>query len=819
VSAVWLAVRTQLKSGWKGTLALLLLVGFGGGVTLVALSGARRADNGLARFVTFSRSADAGIGIVSPTLGGTGVDAGEDAYRRVYDLPEVSWAGRIVQLLAALPDRDDPSTWHITLGVASVDGDMESTFGRPIVVSGRLPRGDQRDEVAINEELAARHRLRVGSTLPVGVYSHSQFDDVGNGRPLHPEGLIRNMTVVGIVRYPPDLLPVVLSRDDLAANHSILWLTPAFWRDVGPDAAAYGVVAAVRLRDGADDVPKLRASAERIFGENAFVESEPMIGFNTEGVAGVRKATHLEALSLAGFGLLTAIATILLLWQALRRQLAADESDAPTLRALGLTDQQLIWIAAACTASIALVGTLLAIGLTFALSPLVPIGVSRRTELDHGVWVDWLILGPGAAILASLVVLGGAMAGWRAARAARTGGAALDRAADPSRLSRLIESSSLPVSAATGVRMALVRGRGRRAIPVTSLLIGAAVGLAGVTAALTFGASLRRVVTTPTRYGVTADAQVGNYADRLNAERGQTLLENNPDVASFAGETTDSATLDGQETPIIVRFKQQGSLPFAMIEGASPSSKDEIALGLNTARRLGKKVGDTVVAEHPVLREPVTLRVVGIVVLNSQSGLGIEPGGGAALDSSSAGPGTIFPSGYLIRFKPGVDHDAAAERLRAQFFDSTVYPVIPPTVIGNYSRVSYLPGILAGVLIILALGVLVHGLITVVRRRRHELAILKAVGFTGHQVLISTGWEATAISTIALVVGIPLGVMAGRLAWRLTARSLGVTTGLRLPWVGLVIVVMMTVLVVNLAAAGPGIQARRIRTADALRTE
>jgi ABC-type lipoprotein release transport system permease subunit len=818
VTAVWLAVRTQLKAGWKGTLALLLLVGFGGGVTLAALSGARRADNGLARFVAFSRTADAGVGIVSPTLGGTDVDAGEEEYRRVSDLPEVSWAGRIVQLLAGVPDHYYSTRWHVTLGVASVDGDMESTLGRPIVVSGRLPRGDQRDEVAINEELAARRSLHVGSTMQLGVYSHSQFDEVGNGRPLHPEGLIRNMTVVGIVRYPPDLLPVVLSRDDLAADHSIVWLTPAFWRDVGPDAAAYGVVASVRLRNGTDDLPKLRESARRIFGRDAFVETEPMIGYNIEGVAGVRKATHLEALSLAGFGLLTAIATVLLLWQALRRQLAADESDAPTLRALGMTDQQLIWIAAACTALIALVGTLLAIGLTFVLSPLVPIGVSRRTELDHGIWVDWLILGPGAAILAALVVLGGVMAGWRAARAAR-GGGVLDRASDPSRLSRLIEASSLPVSAATGVRMALVRGRGRRAIPVTSLLVGAAVGLAGVTAALTFGSSLRRVVSTPARYGVTADAQVGNYADHVNADRGRTLLEDNPDVAAFAGETTSSAVLDGQDTPIIVRFKEEGNLPFAVIEGASPTKANEIALGLNTARRLGKQVGDTIVAEHPLLSEPVSLRVVGIVVLNSQSGLWIEPGGGAALDSSSARTDDIFPNGYLVRFKEGVDHDAAAERLRAQFFDSTVYPAIPPTVIGNYSRVSYLPGILAGVLIILALGVLVHGLITVVRRRRHELAILKAVGFTKQQVLISTGWEATAISLIALVVGIPLGMMAGRLAWRLTARSLGVTAGLRLPWIALVIVVMTTVLVVNLAAAGPGMQARRIRTADALRTE
>ena len=450
-----------------------------------------------------------------------------------------------------------------------------------------------------------------------------------------------------------------------------------------------------------------------------------------------------------------------------------------------------------------------------------PIGVSRRTEVDHGVWTDWLILGPGAVMLLALVVLGGVFAGWRAARAATARGADLARASDPSRVSRLIEASSLPVSAATGVRMALVRGRGRHAIPVTSLLVGAAVGLAGVTAALTFGASLRRVVTTPSRYGVTADAQVGNYADRDNAERGRRLLEGNPDVAAFAGETTvsDAATVDGVEVPVIVRFEGKGNVPFAVIAGKSPTRSDEIALGLNTARQLGKHLDDTVTVDHPVLSGPEILRVVGLVVLNSQSGLGIEPGTGAAVDSSVADVPEVFPSGYLVRFGPGVDHDAAANRLREQFFDSTVYPVIPPTVIGNYSRVSYLPGILAAVLIVLALGVLVHGLITVVRRRRHELAILKAMGFTGNQVLISTGWEATAISAVALLVGVPLGVLAGRLGWRLTARSLGVTTGLRLPWVGLVIVVVATILVVNLAATGPGLQARRVRAADALRTE
>jgi len=73
--------------------------------------------------------------------------------------------------------------------------------------------------------------------------------------------------------------------------------------------------------------------------------------------------------------------------------------------------------------------------------------------------------------------------------------------------------------------------------------------------------------------------------------------------------------------------------------------------------------------------------------------------------------------------------------------------------------------VLASLLTLLAVGTIAHTLVTSVRRRRRDLAILKAVGFVGRQVRASVAWQATAIAAPGLIIGLPLGVAAGRWAW------------------------------------------------------
>ena len=49
--------------------------------------------------------------------------------------------------------------------------------------------------------------------------------------------------------------------------------------------------------------------------------------------------------------------------------------------------------------------------------------------------------------------------------------------------------------------------------------------------------------------------------------------------------------------------------------------------------------------------------------------------------------------------------------------------------------------------------------------------MLKTLGLRRAQLLRVVSWQATALAAAALLVGLPLGVLAGRWAWVLFARS------------------------------------------------
>jgi ABC-type lipoprotein release transport system permease subunit len=120
---------------------------------------------------------------------------------------------------------------------------------------------------------------------------------------------------------------------------------------------------------------------------------------------------------------------------------------------------------------------------------------------------------------------------------------------------------------------------------------------------------------------------------------------------------------------------------------------------------------------------------------------------------------------------------------------------------------------------VVALGTVTHALVTSVRRRRRDLAILKALGFLRSQVAATIAWQATTFAVIALGLGIPLGLAAGRWAWRLTASQLGVASVGVVPLPAIMAAAAGTVLGANLVAAVPGWAAGHLRPATALRTE
>src|SRR4029077_3494138 len=121
---------------------------------------------------------------------------------------------------------------------------------------------------------------------------------------------------------------------------------------------------------------------------------------------------------------------------------------------------------------------------------------------------------------------------------------------------------------------------------------------------------------------------------------------------------------------------------------------------------------------------------------------------------------------FLLRYRPGADLAAGAAKITASLQKSgcpggscIVSPVADqrPGDIKNYAAIRDTPLALAAVLGVLAVGTLAHVLLTGVRRRRRDLAVLKTLGFTRWQVLRTVGWEASALAAAALLAGIPLG--------------------------------------------------------------
>ena len=218
----------------------------------------------------------------------------------------------------------------------------------------------------------------------------------------------------------------------------------------------------------------------------------------------------------------------------------------------------------------------------------------------------------------------------------------------------------------------------------------------------------------------------------------------------------------------------------------------------------------------------VEATVVGIIVTPAT----IAP----AMDLDSGGSITfglsrlIYPeasqniAGFLVAFTDGVDPGAARERL-AEDFPGTVLGPMKPLDLADLERVRTVPFLLAGLLGAMALVSVVVTLATAARRRRREVAVLRSLGLARGQLRRLLSGEATTFVGLALVLGLPLGVVAGRLAWTLAADGLGSEVGPAVPVLAIGTAVVVVLTLVNLYAQGLATVVARREPGVDLRTE
>jgi hypothetical protein len=221
------------------------------------------------------------------------------------------------------------------------------------------------------------------------------------------------------------------------------------------------------------------------------------------------------------------------------------------------------------------------------------------------------------------------------------------------------------------------------------------------------------------------------------------------------------------------------------------------------------------------------MRVTGTVFVPEDSHNGYADGGWLTGD----GYQRLFPDGYFkyhethLALRPGADVAAVTKHLTATMVDVAGGPVMglgPPAApiqIKQVRNVRVLPLALGAFLALLAVGATGHALATAVRRRRHDVAVLRALGITRWQSRLIVVTQATTLAVVGLAFGVPLGVALGRTVWRAVAESTPVLYVPPLAVLALALITPVALAVGNLLAAWPARRAARIRVGATLRAE
>jgi ABC-type antimicrobial peptide transport system permease subunit len=172
-----------------------------------------------------------------------------------------------------------------------------------------------------------------------------------------------------------------------------------------------------------------------------------------------------------------------------------------------------------------------------------------------------------------------------------------------------------------------------------------------------------------------------------------------------------------------------------------------------------------------------------------------------------------------VSLRPGADVAAVAHRLDGTVKPITLTPPPPITEVQTIRDVAALPLALSAFLALLAVGAVGHALSIAVRRRRHELAVLRALGLTRLQSRMVVATQASVLAVIGLVFGVPLGIALGRTIWRAAAGTAPLAYHPPLAVVALLLIGPLALLAANALAAWPARRAARLQTGQILRIE
>lgn len=837
----------RFRATWKrqrgGYLSVVLLIGLIGGVGMASIAAARRTQSSYPTFLASTNPSNLTMAVYSSAANG---GPGPSLTAKIERQPGVK---RVRTILApttvplSANGAPELSALGYVIALGSLDGELLDQ-DRLAISQGRRANPAKADQIVMTNTAARTFGVRVGQTIPLGLYTNAQQSEPGFGTAkVKPVWTVR-ATVVGIAEINSEIV-----RDGVDDAYGFVFLTPAYLREAIAKSPGHATPALYGLQfDRGDiDVATIENELVNVVPPHYTYEFHVTSRVTSE----VELAIKPESIALGAFGLIAALACLVLALQAISRLLRAGDEDRQVLRALGASPTMSDADGLVGVFASVFFGSLVATAVAVALSPLSPLGPVRSVYPGPGVSMDWTVLGIGLAVLVAGLSVAAVVVSVRSAPHRKSA-----RSAFASRRSGIVRSAQvtgLPVAGVIGVHFALEPGRGRTAVPVRSVLAGTVLAVALVVATVTFASGLSTLVSHPSLYG-------WNWTYALNPTNDMppaslALLSHDRDVAAWSGVDYTDAEIDGQTFPILLTGLHAKVAP-PILSGHGLEANDQIVLGAATMSELHKRIGDSVVASYgsaedaPIYVPPTKLMIVGTATLpavgyssfvaeHTSMGtgaivpLGIQPPA-MANAMKSPDPNLNGPELVFVRLRSTVSAKAgradmqrvanAANKIFASDPHATgngvdVLGVVKPAQIVNYRSIGSTPIILAAGLALGAIVALGLTLIASVRRRRRDLALLKTFGFTRRQLTAAISWQATVNAVVGIVLGVPLGIIAGRELWTLFAQNINAVPDATVPIPTVFLVAIGTLIFINLVAVLPGLSAARTPTALALRSE
>ncbi|HEY6416002.1 MAG TPA: ABC transporter permease, partial [Acidimicrobiales bacterium] len=388
-----------------------------------------------------------------------------------------------------------------------------------------------------------------------------------------------------------------------------------------------------------------------------------------------------------------------------------------------------------------------------------------------------------------------------------------------------------------------MRGHGRRLVG-TALAVF--LGVAFLAGTLVLGDTLRNnfdnlfadvnagtdvVVRNTTDLGIEADEPRGlidlSLVDRVAAVDGVAAAEPHiQGLGQLLGADGDAVGGGGPPQLAGSWTTDEELNPYRLVEGRSPEADDEVVINRGAADDGNLHIGDHTTVLTP---EPVDVTIVGISTFGDQDGLGgvtftafsLE----GAMEHVTKNPDGV--STIAVRADDGTSQDELVSRI------DDVLPNGVEAVSGSsvstenaddinelfLDMLTTFLTVFAGIALLVATFSIYNTFSIIVAQRTRSAALLRAIGASRRQVLVSVVIEAAVVGVIASLAGLAGGIaVAGLLKALFDAAGFALPAGGVVVTGGTVIVsVVVGVVVTLLAGILPAVRASRVSPLAALR--